>query len=171
MNYVYRIEQIASKMCVVPGEFTILCYSINTDCIEPFLLFMVEKQNDQKLNFPKIKIKMQVDSVEDDNCDHRYVETRLMEYFNCDINYLGMVCDISDNYYAVVKMEHDMLKDTNTNNIFYALATEIINNKKLYNYLFSEEIINLFLNTPTFYMLINKNKNIHIKCQMLHINQ
>ena len=50
-----------------------------------------------------------------------------------------------------------MLKDTNTNNIFYALATEIINNKKLYNYLFSEEIINLFLNTPTFYMLINKN--------------
>jgi hypothetical protein len=158
MKYIYRIEQIASKMCQIPEEFHILCYSINELCIEPFLLFMVEKKNDM-LSFPKIHTTPNNTTNTEttiDIDDPNYIESILNEYLNCQFNYYGMVCDMNNNYYAVVNIEMDIINSNVNPNIFYAISSEIINNKKIFNYSFSEDIIHLFLNTPTFFLLIDK---------------
>ena len=47
-NYTYLIEKNASKMVQLPShqyQLNVLCYSINEDIMEPFLLFMVEEKN------------------------------------------------------------------------------------------------------------------------------
>jgi hypothetical protein len=158
MKYIYRIEQIASKMCPIPEELNILCYSINEVCIEPFLLFMVEKKNDV-LSFPKINTHLTTTintSTMVDIDDPNYVENMLTEYLNCQINYHGIVCDVDNNYYAVVNIGMDLINQNQNQNLFYAISSEIINNKKLFNYPFSQDIIHLFLNTPTFFLLIDK---------------
>lgn len=143
-NYTYFIEENASKLCQLPTyqhELNILCYSINEDIIEPFLLFMVKEKNNL-LNFPKLLLPAN---------EEFNVEDELSNIFSQPFIYHGIICDKFNNYYAVVKV-NDIL-DGN----FFALATEIMNNKKIYNYSFSKEIINTFIKNPIFYLLIDKN--------------
>jgi hypothetical protein len=149
-TYTYIVEKNASKMCQLPNELThinIICYSINTYIVEPFLLFMVEKI-DNCLNFPKLYLP--VDDIE------REISI-LLEHYNYIYN--GIVCDSMNNYYAVVKIQEQQHKEQSTINVkkyFFVLATEIINNKHSFQNTFSSEMINSFIQNPTFYLLINK---------------
>lgn len=143
-NYKYLIEENASKLCQLPlhkHDLNILCYSINEEIMEPFLLFMVEEKNNL-LNFPKLLLPIN---------EEFNVEDELLNVFSQPFIYYGIICDNFNNYYAVVKVND--ISDGN----FFALATEIINNKKINNYPFSKEIINLFIKNPIFYLLINNN--------------
>ena len=146
-EYIYIVEKNASKMCQLPSnqnQLNILCYSINEDIVEPFLLFMVEKINNF-CNFPKLLLPSNFE----ENFDIENAITKII----CDkFIYNGIVCDTFNNYYAVVKIK----SPNETENNYFALASEIINNKKIYNYSFSKEIINLFICNPSFYLLINK---------------
>ena len=144
---IYIVEKNASKMCQLPSnqkQLNIICYSINEDIIEPFLLFMVEKINNF-FNFPKLLF---VNYEENFNIEN--VITEIIN--NNSFIYHGIVCDTFDNYYAVVKIKTPF----ETEKYYFALASEIINNKKIYDYSFSKEIVNLFIYNPSFYLLINK---------------
>jgi hypothetical protein len=147
-EYTYIVEKNASKMCQIPlnqKQLNIICYSINEDIIEPFLLFMVEKINNF-FNFPKLVLPLNFE-------ENFNIENSVSEIIhNNSFIYQGIVCDTFDNYYAVVRIETPF----ETENNYFVLATEIINNKKIYNYSFSKEIINLFIHNPSFYLLINK---------------
>lgn len=147
-EYTYIVEKNASKMCQIPSnqkQLNIICYSINEDIIEPFLLFMVEKINNF-FNFPKLVLPLNFE-------ENFNIENSISEIIhNNSFIYQGIVCDTFDNYYAVVRIETPL----ETENNYFVLATEIINNKKIYNYSFSKEIINLFIHNPSFYLLINK---------------
>jgi hypothetical protein len=153
MNYI--IETNASKIFEFPSkhyQLNILCYSINKDIINPFLLFMVQKTNNL-LTFPKLLL----------DCDEEFnIENKLLDIIPYTFIYHGIVSDLNNNHYAVVNITNT---NTNTNqqNNYFVLATEIINYKKMYNYLFSKEIINLFMHNPSFYLLINKNTNYAYK--------
>jgi hypothetical protein len=146
-EYIYIVEKNASKMCHLPSnerQLNIICYSINEDIVEPFLLFMVKKINNF-FNFPKLLLP--------ENYEENFnIENSISEIVNDSFIYNGIVCDTFDNYYAVVRIQ----SPNETENNYFVLATEIINNKKIYNYLFSKEIVNLFLHNPSFYLLINK---------------
>lgn len=148
-DYTYIVEKNASKMCQLPDDLThinIICYSINTDIVEPFLLFMVEKINNC-LNFPKLYLP--VDDIESEI-------SILLEHYNYIYN--GIVCDSMNNYYAVVKIQEQEQEQStiNVEKYIFVLATEIINNKHSFQNTFSSEIINSFIQNPTFYLLINK---------------
>jgi hypothetical protein len=143
-EYTYIVEKKASKMCQLPSnqyQLNILCYLINEDIVEPFLLFMVEKINNF-FHFPKLLLPLNFE----ENFD---IENALTEIIQQEFIYHGIVCDTFNNYYAVIRTQ-------STENNYFALASEIINNKKIYNYSFSKEIINLFIRNPSFYLLINK---------------
>jgi hypothetical protein len=59
-EYTYIVEKKASKMCQLPSnqcQLNILCYLVNEDIIEPFLLFMVKKINNI-FNFPKLLLPL-----------------------------------------------------------------------------------------------------------------
>ena len=149
-NYTYLIEENASKLHQLPShqhQLNVLCYSINEDIIEPFLLFMIEKKNNF-LNFPKLLLPPN---------EEFNVEDELINLISQPFIYNGIICDKFNNYYAVVRVND--IYDGN----YFALATEIMNNKKIYNYSFSKEIINLFIRNPIFHLLINKNTNYYYK--------
>lgn len=149
-NYIYLIEENASKLHQLPShqyQLNVLCYSINEDIVEPFLLFMVEEKNNF-LNFPKLLLPPN---------EEFNVEDELLNLISQPYIYHGLICDKLNNYYAVVRVND--IYDGN----YFALATEIMNNKKIYNYSFSKEIINLFIRNPTFHLLINKNTNYAYK--------
>jgi hypothetical protein len=158
------IETNASKLFELPSkhyQLNILGYSINEDIINPFLLFMVQEKNNF-LTFPKLLL----------DCDEEFnIENKLLDIIPHTFIYHGVVCDLNNNYYAVVNIVNtdiDMNVYTNLNKVnqqnnYFVLATEIINYKKMYNYLFSKEIINLFMYNPSFYSLINKNTNYSYK--------
>jgi hypothetical protein len=142
-DYVYILEKNASKMCQLPDNLThinIICYSINTDIVEPFLLFMVEKIHNF-CNFPKLYLP--IDDIEKEL-------SVILEPFNYIYN--GLVCDKMNNYYANVKIQEPI----NMEKYIFVLATEIINNKHIFQNKFSSDIINLFIQNPQFYLLINK---------------
>jgi len=144
---IYIVEKNASKMCQLPSnqkQLNIICYSINEDIIEPFLLFMVEKINNF-FNFPKLLFENY-----EKNFNIENVITEILN--NNSFIYHGIVCDTFDNYYAVVKIKTPF----ETEKYYFALASEIINNKKIYDYSFSKELVNLFIYNPSFYLLINK---------------
>jgi hypothetical protein len=146
-EYTYIVEKNASKLCQLPSnqhQLNIICYSINEDIIEPFLLFMVEKINNF-FHFPKLLLPLNFE----ENFD---IESEIIEIINEPCIYNGIVCDTFNNYYAVVRIEYPK----ETESYYFALASEIINNKKIYNYSFSKELTNLFIRNPSFYLLINK---------------
>jgi hypothetical protein len=149
-NYAYLIEKNASKLHQLPShqyQLNVLCYSINEDIIEPFLLFMVEEKNNF-LNFPKLLLPPN----EEFNIDVELSNIIFQPYV-----YHGIICDKLNNYYAVVRVND--IYDGN----YFAIATEIMNNKKIYNYSFSKEIINLFIQNPSFHLLINNDTNYAYK--------
>jgi hypothetical protein len=144
-NYIYVAEENASKLFNLPPEnyeLNILCYSINEDIMEPFLLFMVEKNNNF-LNFPKLLLNSNEDFDIENNLE-RIIPTEFI--------YKGVISDKNNNYYILVNVEKTFSNCQN----YFALVTEIINYKKIYNYSFAREITNLFINNPSFYLLINK---------------
>jgi hypothetical protein len=150
-EYTYIVEKKASKMCQLPSnqcQLNILCYLVNEDIIEPFLLFMVKKINNI-FNFPKLLLPLNFE----ENFD---IENAISEIIHESFIYNGIVCDTFNNYYAVVRIQNILEIEQNIENYYFVLATEIINNKKIYNYSFSKEIINLFICNPSFYLLINK---------------
>jgi hypothetical protein len=147
-KYTYIIEKKASKIFELPSrhyQLNILCYSINEDIINPFLLFMVEQKNNC-LNFPKLLL----------NYNEEFnIEDELINIIPYPFVYHGIICDTYNNHYGVVRINKFLEEIPNKN--YFVLATEIINNKKIYNYLFSKEIINLFICNPSLYLLINTN--------------
>ena len=146
-KYTYIIEKKASKIFELPSrhyQLNILCYSINEDIINPFLLFMVEQKNNC-LNFPKLLL----------NYNEFNIEDELINIIPYPFVYHGIICDTYNNHYGVVRINKFLEEIPNKN--YFVLATEIINNKKIYNYLFSKEIINLFICNPSLYLLINTN--------------
>lgn len=152
-QYTYIVEQNASKIFNIPSNkqlnINIFCYSINNDIINPFLLFMFEEINNI-LYFPKFIL----------NCDEEFnIEDKLTNLFSGLFTYHGIIIN-GDDYYCVVRIDdiHNFYNNIYKNN-YFALATEIINNKKIFNYSFSNEIINLFINNPSFYSLVNENTN------------
>lgn len=150
-EYNYIVETNASKMCQLPSnqyKLNIICYSINEDIVEPFLLFMVEKINNF-FNFPKLLLPLNFE----ENFD---IENAITEIIHYPFIYNGIVCDTFNNYYAVVAIKNILEIEKYSENYYFALASEIINNKKIYNYSFSKEITNLFIRNPSFYLLINK---------------
>jgi hypothetical protein len=105
---------------------------------------MVEKINNF-FNFPKLLFENY-----EKNFNIENVITKILN--NNSFIYYGIVCDTFDNYYAVVKIKTPF----ETKKYYFALASEIINNKKIYDYSFSKELVNLFIYNPSFYLLINK---------------
>jgi len=149
-NYTYLIEKNASKMVQLPShqyQLNVLCYSINEDIMEPFLLFMVEEKNNF-LNFPKLLLPLN---------EEFNIEDELSNIISQLYVYHGISRDNFNNYYAVVRVNNIY------NRNYFALATEIMNNKKILNYSFSKEIINLFIQNPLFYLLINDDTNYAYK--------
>lgn len=149
MNYSYIVEQNATKIFNLPRhehQLNVLCYTINEDIIEPFLTFMVEKKDDV-LIFPKLSLRY----------DEEFnIEDKLSNIIPYKFIYHGIICDSQDNYYAVVNIKQEEQEEIFNENIFFAMATEIINNKKIYKYSFSKNIIDLFIHNPLFYLLINE---------------
>jgi hypothetical protein len=155
-NYIYAIQENASKIFDFPSDtreliINILCYNVNQNAINPFLLFMVKKdENTNELIFPKLLLI----------CDEEFnIKDKLSEIIKNDFTYHGLIRDIQNNYYIVVEIDNYFFQ----NDIFFVLSTEIINYKKIYNYLISKEIIDVFIKNQSFYLLINKEKNDYYK--------
>ena len=161
-NYICKIKENVFEIFDFPPnnfELKLLCYSVNENIINPFLIFMMEKKEDNILNFPRLTFTC------DENID---IQDKISELISEKYTYHGIIQN-RNYYYAVVELKefNNMEKNNNTynntNNYYFALATEIINYKKIYNYQISTEIINLFMDNPAFYLLIDKNTNYPYK--------
>lgn len=164
-NWIYPIANKASKIYKPPEKINLLCYTVNESSMYPFLLFLFEKNTvDNILYFPTINILDE--DIQIDELIHQKI-LEMEKSSHLIIDYKGIVCDNDDNYFFVVE-----LKEYNFNeNIYFALSSEIINNKKFYyknininiNINISEniyinidrKIINIFTNNPIFGLLIN----------------
>ena len=100
-NYIYAIQENASKIFDFPSDtheliINILCYNVNQNSINPFLLFMVKKdENTNELIFPKLLLI----------CDEEFnIKDKLSEIIKNDFTYHGLIRDIQNNYYIVVEM-------------------------------------------------------------------
>ena len=152
-NFIYMIEENASEIFDFPStdycELNMLCYTINENAIDPFLLFMVEKKEiiekkDYEFHFPKLLLNRH---------EEFNIQDKISEMIGENFIYYGVIKDEQSNYYAIIRIQNHI----HQNNYFFALATEIINYKKIYNYKISREITDAFIKNPLFYLLINRN--------------
>jgi len=162
-NYFYSVEEIATKMYELPencNELNVLCYHINNKIVEPFLLFMVKKdETTNTMDFFKI--------LNDANKNNIYeIEKNvdaLMKHAGF-INYLyhGIICDNFENYFVVIEIKNFESCNKNIilkNNIYFSLTTEIINYKKIFEFQINEKITEIFTNTPMLGILTTNDKN------------
>jgi hypothetical protein len=160
--YEYLIEKYASKLYKLPENITkinLLCYTINSNIIFPFLLFLLFKDEDNILKFPIIEI----------NNDEPF-ENMINEYFNkyfnyFDISYNGIICNNNIYFLMIeIKIKNNFLDFSEQYpNIYFSLSSEIINYKKINNYLIDKNITQMFLNIPEFGILYDKNNKINYK--------
>lgn len=168
-NYFYLVEEKATKMYELPkncSELNVLCYYVNTQIIEPFLLFAMKKDNvTNSLNFFKI-LNNSTNVINSTNETNNYKIEENVDELMHDIgfnNYLyhGIICDNFDNYFVAIEIKNN--EYNNKNNINFLLTTEIINNKTFLNILINEKVVDIFTNTPMFGILMNKfNNNIKL---------
>ena len=161
-SYEYLIEKYASKLYKLPENITkinLLCYTINSNIIFPFLLFLLFKDEDNILKFPIIEI----------NNDESF-ENMINEYFNkyfnyFDISYNGIICNNNIYFLMIeIKIKNNYLDFSEQYpNIYFSLSSEIINYKKINNYLIDKNITQMFLNIPEFGILYDKNNKINYK--------
>jgi len=163
-NYYYSVEEIASKMYELPencNELNVLCYNINTKIVEPFLLFMMKKDETTNImNFFKIFNNLNDIYEIEKNVDLLMKHIGFVNYI-----YYGIICDNFENYFVVVEIKN--FENFNTifflkKNIYFSLTSEIINSKKIFGFSINEKITEIFTNTPMIGILTNnKNKKIY----------
>jgi len=175
MNYTYLIEEKANKNLTLNeivhtnkvNILYILCYHISTETRYPFIQFMVEKipfcNNFIKEEFtlPCIIISGMSQSLE--SLVMEKVDTYL-KLINCDNSkltnemYKGIVFDSLENAYVMVNISGTdisgiyLLRNTE---IWFALPSEIINQKQICNIDIDNRVTDFFTNMPELSLLTN----------------
>lgn len=180
-NYKYLIEQHANKYATNIdimthnkniygfGMLNILCYHITQNSKYPFIQFMLEKMPfcngivSEKLILPLSTISTNNPEAFSNIITFK-INTllRKMGYDFCNItntSYKGIISDSNERIYALVDISSiDILRLNISRNspIWFALPTEIMNNKIICNIPIDDTVSELFLNMPELSLLYYK---------------
>lgn len=130
-------------------ERKIMIYNINEQREIPFLLYLFEYDDiDNNYNFININVN-QNDKIDD-------IILFILKKININVKYSGYSVYKNENY-MFFEFSEKIVKQNNTP-YMWALMSEIINYKKIYNVEICNEIINLFLNNENIINIYNSNK-------------
>lgn len=161
-KYIFLIERYAvRKNSSIDYEhingmknLQILCYHVNTNEKYPFIEFLLEKNTENKLDLPFIRIDSHTADI--NYLIEKHIKdkvTNLYLEYNKDKNIVikGLINDSSEKIYALVDISDFIIqyaKYSKNENYFFVLPTEIINSGITYDIPIDENIRQLFYDLP-----------------------
>jgi len=142
---------------LVKGVIHIVIYGVNTQLFKPFLIFCLEKK-DEELHFPMIKIEKHTKV----SLLHSNIQS-IYQKITGELDYQGLY-NINDKVYLFYKMDDNLddgpLYVTNNAKFFFAGIHEIVNMKKVYQIKIHTELNRFFLKNQHFCYLEDEDFNI-----------
>lgn len=151
-NYTYYADELNKDIPnKVYNNIHILIYKINTQELHPFIMFLLYKDDNNELNFPREELLFdKATGNKNDSINYLLEKLRkLFEESNVSIEYKGFIDDDSDNTLIIIFKHNTHNEATNKmttvatpsiKQMFYdskwwwALASEIINYKTILNF-------------------------------------